>query len=315
MRQLYPAIEPYHKGQLKVSELHNLYYEQVGNPNGKPIVFLHGGPGARIESIHRQLFNPELWRIILFDQRGCGRSTPYAELRDNTTWDLVADMEKLREHLGIAQWVVFGGSWGSTLALAYSQTHPDRCRGLILRGIFMLRREELHWFYQQGCSFLFPDIWEQYLAPIPVSERHDLIQAYHRYLNSSDPEIRRVAAKAWSLWEAATCRLLPDPELIAHFTEDEFTAAFARIENHYFVHHGFFESDTQLLDNVGRIRHIPAVIVHGRYDVVCPFKSAWDLHQAWPESKLIAIPDAGHAVMETGIVNALLTATDEFALL
>lgn len=314
VRSLYPPISPYREGTLAVSDLHTLYFEESGNPAGQPVVFLHGGPGGGTIPLYRQYFDPQRWRIILFDQRGCGRSTPAAELEQNTTWDLVQDIERLRIHLGIEQWVVFGGSWGSTLALAYSQTHPDRCKGLILRGIFMLRQKELQWFYQSGTSYLFPDAWEDYLQPIPMAERQDLIAAYYRRLTSPDLKVRMTAARAWSVWEARTSRLLPDAVLAQKFGEDQFAAAFARIECHYFVNRGFFQSETQLLENVDRIRQIPAVIVHGRYDVVCPLVSAWELHQAWPEAELIIVPDAGHSMMEPGIQTALLDATDRFAL-
>uniref|UniRef100_B8HLL8 Proline iminopeptidase n=1 Tax=Cyanothece sp. (strain PCC 7425 / ATCC 29141) TaxID=395961 RepID=B8HLL8_CYAP4 len=313
MRDLYPPIQPYREGTLQVSSLHTLYYEEVGNPEAPAVVFLHGGPGGGCLPLYRQFFDPQRWRVVLFDQRGCGRSTPQAELRENTTWDLVADIETLRQHLGIDQWVVFGGSWGSTLALAYSQTHPDRCRGLILRGIFMLRQQELHWFYQSGCSFIFPDAWEEYLKPIPPEERQDLITAYYKRLTSSDFNLRLMAARAWSIWEARTSKLIPDPNLVTDFSQDQFADAFARIECHYFVNKGFFTSDRQLLDNVDRIRQIPAVIVQGRYDVVCPMTSAWDLHRAWPEAEFIVVPDAGHSALEPGIRTSLLAATDKFA--
>jgi proline iminopeptidase len=313
MSNLYPAIEPYDQGMLAVSDLHTLYYEQVGNPEGKPVVFLHGGPGGGCLANHRQYFDPQRWRVVLFDQRGCGRSRPFAELRDNTTWDLVADIEQLRQHLGIETWVVFGGSWGSTLALAYSQTHPQACQGLILRGIFMLRQQEIRWFYQEGASYLFPDAWQGYLEPIPVEERHDLVTAYYRQLTSPDPEVRRRAARAWSVWEAATSKLLIDPGLMAAFGEDQFADAFARIECHYFINKGFFDRDDQLLANISRIRQIPAVIVQGRYDAVCPMRSAWDLHQVWPEADLMVIPDAGHSMSEPGIQKALIEATNRFA--
>lgn len=312
MRSLYPAIEPYATGQLDVSDLHTLYFEQVGNPEGKPAVFLHGGPGGGIDPVYRQYFDPQKWRVILFDQRGCGKSKPHAELRENTTWDLVADIEKLRSHLGIETWTVFGGSWGSTLALAYAQTHPEACAGLILRGIFMLRPQELRWFYQEGASNIFPDAWESYLAPIPESERDDLMQAYYRRLTHEDVSVQQVAAKAWSIWEGSTSKLQVDQNLQKKFGEDQFAIAFARIECHYFVNGGFFERPDQLLANVDRIRNIPAVIVQGRYDVVCPMRSAWDLHRAWPEAQLIVIPDAGHSVTEPGILDALIAATDRF---
>jgi proline iminopeptidase len=312
-RALYPEIEPYDAGQLKVSELHTLYYEQSGNPNGKPVVFLHGGPGGGTNAKCRRFFDPAVYRIVLFDQRGCGRSTPHAELTDNTTWHLVADIERLREHLGIAQWQVFGGSWGSTLSLAYAQTHPDKVTELVLRGIFMLRRAELEWFYQRGCEALYPDAWEAYLAAIPEVERGDLMSAYHRRLTSADPQVRLNAARAWSVWEGATSFLYQDDAYIGSSGEDEFALAFARIECHYFVNGGFFEHDDQLLRNVDRIRRIPAVIVQGRYDVVCPMRSAWDLHRAWPEADLRIVQDAGHSAFEPGITHELIEATDRFA--
>ena len=313
LRTPYPAIEPYDSGLLKVSPLHTLYYEQCGNPRGKPVVFLHGGPGAGCNARSRQFFDPARYRIVLFDQRGCGRSTPHAELRENTTWDLVADIERLRGHLSIERWQVFGGSWGSTLALAYAQAHPHRVTELVLRGIFMLRRWELEWFYQAGCDALYPDAWESYLGAIPPAERGDLISAYHRRLTSDDPAVRLAAARAWSVWEGSTSFLYQDPSHIAGSGEDEFALAFARIECHYFVNAGFFREDGQLLADVGRIRHIPAVIVQGRYDVVCPARSAWDLHRAWPEAELQLVPDAGHSAFEPGNLHALIEATDRFA--
>jgi proline iminopeptidase len=312
-RALYPEIEPYEIGQLKVSELHTLYFEQSGNPNGKPVVFLHGGPGGGTNAKCRRFFDPAVYRIVLFDQRGCGKSTPHAELTDNTTWHLVADIERLREHLGIARWQVFGGSWGSTLALAYAQTHPDKVTELVLRGIFMLRRSELEWFYQKGCDALYSDAWETYLAAIPEVERGDLMSAYHRRLTSSDAKTRLDAARAWSVWEGATSFLYQDAGYISSSGEDEFALAFARIECHYFVNGGFFEHDDQLLRNVDRIRRIPSVIVQGRYDVVCPMRSAWDLHRAWPEADLRVVQDAGHSAFEPGIAHELIEATDKFA--
>jgi len=315
MRELYPATEPYNAGTLKVSELHTIYFEQVGNPTGKPVVFLHGGPGGGIDAIYYRYFDPTQWRVILFDQRGCGRSTPHAELQENTTWDLVSDIEQLRIHLGISQWVVFGGSWGSTLSLAYSQTHPEACLGLILRGIFLLRQKELRWFYQEGASYIFPDAWEEYLQPIPVKERGDLIAAYYQQLTSPDLTIRSQAARAWSIWEASTSKLFPDSALQQRFGETQFADAFARIECHYFVNRGFFATEDQLLCNCDRIRHLPTIIVQGRYDVVCPMISAWELHQVFPESELIIVPDAGHSMTEPGIRSALLDATDRFVTL
>jgi proline iminopeptidase len=313
MRDLYSPIEPYNTGYLQVSELHRIYFEESGNPDGKPVVFLHGGPGGGSIPLYRQYFDPTRWRIVLFDQRGCGRSTPHAELRENTTWHLVADIETLREHLGIDTWTVFGGSWGSTLSLAYAQTHPSRTQALILRGIFMLRRKELQWFYQEGTSYIFPDAWSDYLEPIPEAERGDLIAAYYQRLTHADPHIRTQAARAWSIWEGRTSKLFPDPNAANHFGDAKFAEAFARIECHYFVNQGFFDPEDQLLKNVDRIRHIPGVIVQGRYDVVCPMVTAWELHHAWPEAEFIVVPDAGHSMAEPGIRSALIEATDRFA--
>ena len=310
---LFPSIEPYRRGRLKVSALHTMYFEECGNPAGRPLVFLHGGPGGGCDAMQRRYFDPRKWRIVLFDQRGCGRSRPHAELRENTTWDLVADIEQLRAHLGIAQWLVFGGSWGSTLALAYAQRHPARVRALVLRGIFLLRAAEVAWFYQTGASQLFPDAWEGYLQAIPKREHGDLLGAYYKRLTSRDPQVRRKAARAWSVWEASTSKLVSDPALIKKFGGGRFAEAFARIEAHYFVNRGFFKRDDQLLRDVGRIRHIPGVIVQGRYDVVCPLRSAWDLHRAWPEAELVVVPDAGHSMSEAGIRAALITATDALA--
>ena len=312
LRSLCPEIEPFDSGFLPVSSLHTLYYEQSGNPNGKPVVFLHGGPGGGTNAKCRRFFDPAVYRIVLFDQRGCGKSTPHAELTDNTTWDLVADIERVREHLGIGRWQVFGGSWGSTLALAYAQTHPDKVSELVLRGIFMLRRWELEWFYQKGCDALYPDAWETYLDAIPEVERGDLMSAYHRRLTSVDAKTRTDAARVWSVWEGATSFLWQDKSHIESSAEDEFALAFARIECHYFVNGGFFEHDDQLLRNVERIRNIPAVIVQGRYDVVCPLRSAWDLHRAWPDADLHIVQDAGHSAFEPGIVHELVEATDRF---
>ena len=313
MTEPYPPIEPFRTHRIQVSPIHEIHVEECGNPRGKAIVFVHGGPGGGVEPWHRQFFNPEKYRIVLFDQRGCGRSTPHAELRENTTWHLVEDMEKIREMLGIHDWVVFGGSWGSTLALAYAMTHPWRVKGLILRGIFLLRPEEIRWFYQDGCSWLYPDAWEHYLEPIPATERDDLVTAYYQRLTHADVRIRTAAARAWSIWEGATSKLVPSEDLVKRFGEDKFAEAFARIECHYFVNNGFFETKNWLLENVGRIRNIPGVIIQGRYDVVCPIKSAWDLHRAWPESDLQIVPDAGHAASEPGILRRLVAATDRFA--
>ncbi len=314
MRDLYPSIEPHQKGMLQVSDLHQIYFEVSGNPQGKPVVILHGGPGGGSLPFYRQYFDPTQWRIVMFDQRGCGKSLPNAELRENTTWNLVEDIETLRSHLGIEQWVVFGGSWGSTLSLAYSQTHPQRCLGLFLRGIFLLRPKELLWFYQEGASYIFPDAWEEYLKPIPPEERADLLAAYYKRLTSSDLQTRLEAARAWSVWEASTSKLLQDPYLMTTFGQDQFADAFARIECHYFINGGFLQTEDQLLKQVDRIRHLPAVIVQGRYDIVCPMLSAWDLHKVWPESELIVVPDAGHSVTEPGIRSALIEAIDRFAM-
>ena len=311
-RTLYPEIEPYRTGKLKVSDIHEIYFEESGNPNGKPAVFVHGGPGGGTQPKYRRYFDPSVYRIILFDQRGCGQSTPHACLDENTTWDLVADMERIRTHLGIEKWLVFGGSWGSTLALAYSETHPDRTSELVLRGIFMIRKQEIDWFYQRGASAIFPDAWEHYLKPIPADEQGDLLHAFHRRLTSDDANVRQEAAKAWSIWEGSTSTLYFDPDLVSKMGGDDFALAFARIECHYFVNKGFFETEDQLLRNVPKIRNIPAVIVQGRYDVVCPMETAWALHRAWPEADFRVVADAGHAASEPGIVHELITATDRF---
>jgi proline iminopeptidase len=311
-RGLYPEIEPYDRGMLRVSPIHTVYYEQSGNPRGKPVIFVHGGPGGGTDPKQRRFFDPSVYRIVLFDQRGCGKSTPHASLEDNTTWALVSDMEKIREHLGIEKWQVFGGSWGSTLALTYAEKHPERVTEMILRGIFLLRKQEIDWFYQRGASALFPDAWEDYLAPIPEAERGDLLRADYKRLTSDDAAERSRAAKAWSVWEARTSFLHVNQELVAKNEQHDYALAFARIEAHYFVNRGFFEKETQLLDDVGRIRHIPAVIVQGRYDVVCPMESAWALHRAWPEADLRIVPDAGHAALEQGTLHELVTAADRF---
>ncbi|WP_055074214.1 prolyl aminopeptidase [Pseudanabaena sp. 'Roaring Creek'] len=310
MRELYPVIEPYRQGLLPVSDLHTIYFEESGNPHGKPVIILHGGPGGGSQPIYRQYFDPHRWRIVQFDQRGCGKSTPHAELDENTTWHLVEDIETLRKHLNIDRWVVSGGSWGSALTLAYSQIYPDRCLALILRGIFMLRSKELAWFYQEGAGYIFPEAWEQYVDLIPIEERHDMIAAYYRRLLSDDPQERSLAARTWSIWEASTSKLIADLQLIQRFGSDRFAEAFARLECHYFVNKGFFHSENQLLDNLDRIRHIPTTIVQGRYDMVCTMFTAWELHQAFPEADFIIVPDAGHAMTEVGIRSALIEAGD-----
>jgi len=312
LRELYPPTEPFNTFDLAVSDLHTIHIQEAGNPNGKPAVFLHGGPGGGTESFYCQFFDPERWRLVLIDQRGCGKSTPFAELRENTTWDLVDDIEKVRDHLGIEKWVVFGGSWGSTLSLAYVQSHPNRVKGLILRGIFLLRRKELQWFYQSGTSEIYPDAFEHYIKPIPENERHDLLSAFYKRLTSDDAKERLEAARAWAIWEGSTSKLYSDPSLIERFGEDEFAEAFARIECHYFINGGWFSPEDQLLQNIDIIREIPAVIVQGRYDVVCPVVSAWDLHKAWPEAEFCIIQDAGHSMTEPGIRSKLLDSTDTF---
>jgi proline iminopeptidase len=311
-RILYPEISPYRIGRLRVSPVHELHFEESGNPEGKPVVFLHGGPGGGTEAKQRRFFDPQAYRIVLFDQRGCGKSTPHASLEDNTTWHLVDDIEALRRHLGIERWQVFGGSWGSTLALAYAEAHAERVSELVLRGIFLLRKWEIDWFYQRGTSALFADAWEDYLAPIPEAERGDLLGAYHARLTSDDPAVRQEAARAWSVWEGRTSCLLPNAELIAKSAGDEFSLAFARIECHYFVHGGFLDGERALLANAGKIASIPGVIVQGRYDVVCPMQSAWELHRAWPGADLRIVADAGHSAFEPGITHELVEATDRF---
>ena len=311
-RTFYPEIEPYRTGRLRVSDLHEIYWEESGNPQGKPVVFLHGGPGGGTEPKQRRFFDPSAYRIVLFDQRGAGKSTPYASLVDNTTQHLVADIEQLRAHLGVERWQVFGGSWGSSLALAYAEAHPDRVTELVLRGIFLLRKVEIDWFYQRGTDALFPDAWEDYLAPIPVEERGDMIRAYYKRLTSEDAAVRIEAAKAWSIWEGRTSCLHANAALIARTSGDEFALAFARIECHYFVNNSFLKTDTQLLDEIGKIRHIPTVIVQGRYDVVCPMESAWALHRAFPEADLRITPDGGHSAFEPGNTHELISATDRF---
>lgn len=313
MRSLYPAIDPYREGTLQVDDLHTLYFEESGNPQGTPALFLHGGPGSGTDPSQRRFFDPEKYRIILVDQRGCGKSTPHAELQRNTTWDLISDIEKLRSLLHIERWVVFGGSWGSTLSLAYAIKHPQSVRGLILRGIFLGRKQDIHWFYQDGAHRLFPDSWERFLAPISQEERGNLVAAYYKRLTSSDPNVRKVAAHAWSAWEAETVKLKFDSDFFKHFTAPQRALSIACIECHYFLNHTFFPTDNWILENIDAIRAIPTVIVHGRYDIVCPFENAWDLHKKWPEADLKIIADAGHAATEPGTLDALLSATDAFA--
>jgi proline iminopeptidase len=306
---LYPSLEPYRSGTLDVGDGHSMYFEECGNPEGEPALLVHGGPGGGSNPTMRRFHDPNHYRIILFDQRGCGRSTPNASLDANTTWHLVADMERLREHLQIARWQLFGGSWGSTLALAYAETHPQRVESLILRGIFLVRRAELEWFYQEGCSWIYPDAFAPYQEVIPPAERGDMIAAYYRRLTDNDPRVRLAAAKAWSVWEASTLSLLQDVERIRNFGADAYALTFARIECHYFINGGFFASDDQLLADAGRLQGIPGTIVHGRYDVVTPVKNAWDLKRVWPTAELRIVADAGHAMSETGIAHELVSAT------
>ena len=311
--ELFPNIEPFNTFHLPVSDLHTIYVEESGNKNGKPVIFLHGGPGGGVDPKYRRYFNPDKWRIIMFDQRGCGKSTPFAELKENTTWDLVDDIEKIRNHLSIDNWIVFGGSWGSTLSLAYSQTYPNSCKGLILRGIFLVRKKEIDWFYQEGANNIFPDRWESFLAPIPIEKRDNLMQAYYEILTGDDHSKKIEAAKAWSTWEGSTVRLMQDENFISDFSDEKFAEAFARIECHYFMNNCWFNSNNHLIENVDKIRHIPGVIIHGRYDIICPVVQAWDLHQAWPEADLHIIPDAGHSIFEEGIKDKILEYTEKFS--
>lgn len=312
LRGLYPPVEPEQSGMLDVGEGHSIYWEICGNPEGKPAVFLHGGPGGGFGPQHRRLFDPDRYRVLLFDQRGCGRSRPHAELEANTTWHLVADIERLRALMGVERWLVFGGSWGSALALAYAETHPQHVSEIVLRGIFTLRRLELDWYYQSGASLLFPDKWERFVRPIPEAERGNLISAYRKRLTSTDREVRNAAALAWSRWEGETITLLPDPLIAAEMTDESYALAFARIENHYFVHAGWLE-EGQLIRDVGRLHAIPGVIVQGRYDTACPPVTAWDLHRAWPQAEFHMVEGAGHAYSEPGILHRLMEATDRFA--
>lgn len=314
---LYPPIEPYDSGTLIVGDGQRIAWEVSGNPEGKPVVFLHGGPGSGVSAWQRQFFDPEKYRIVLFDQRGCGKSTPHAsepvaDLRFNTTAHLIADIELLRRNFGIAKWMVFGGSWGSALALAYAQAHPDAVSELILRGVFTLQRVELEWFCDGGAAVLFPDLWEQFIAPIPVLERSRMTEAYHRRLSDPDPAVHVPAAVAWAKWEASIVTLRPDPDVVAAMTEPAVAVALARIENHFFLHRGWL-NEGQLIADVQTIRHIPAVIVQGRYDAVTPMMTAWDLHRAWPEAEFVVVDDAGHAATEPGIQQALRDAADLFA--
>ena len=311
-KKLYPPIKPYNEFYLNVSDLHTIFVEESGNPNGKPVIFLHGGPGGGIESIYRQYFNPENWRIIIFDQRGCGKSIPHAELEENNTWNLVNDIELIRNYLNIDSWVVFGGSWGSTLALTYAIINPNKCKALILRGIFLLRDKEIKWFYQEGCSYIYPDVWENYINIIPKDERSNLIKAYYKRLTGIDDKSRIIASKAWSTWEACTSKLIYNKKSLHQFDNEKVAEAFAKIECHYFINKGFFKYDGWILDNISAIKNIPNVIVQGRHDAVCPMISAWDLHKVWKKSKLVIIEDAGHSMLEIGVQNKLIEYTDTF---
>jgi proline iminopeptidase len=308
---LFPDVEPLRTFRLRVSDLHELYVEEAGNPSGRPVIFFHGGPGAGVAPFHRRFFDPAFWRIILFDQRGSGKSTPLGELRENTTWDLVADTERIREHLGIEKWLVFGGSWGSTLGLAYAEKHPERVTGLILRGIFLGRKWESEWCFGDGLRRIWPDAWDAFVAPLSLRERGSIMAAYHRRLTSEDPDVRAAAALSWNAFEGRASRLVPD-DRAPDPEELPSEIALARIEVHYFVNDSFLETDDQLLRDAGRLRGIPGVIVQGRYDLVCPMQAAWDLATVWPDGRLVVVPTAGHAADEPGIASALVEATEEF---
>ncbi len=312
MTNLYPEIEPYAVHRVSVTHPHELYVEEVGNPEGIPIVFLHGGPGAGCETVHRQLFDPAVYRIVLFDQRGCGRSLPHAELTHNSTWDLVNDMEVIRQQLKIEVWALCGGSWGSTLALAYAETHPQRVTGLVLRGVFLARSEDIQWFYQQGASRIFPDYWQDFIAPVAATDRDNMLDAYYRLLTSGDEQVQMRAARAWSVWEGRTASLVENQQVIDHFSDPYAALSIARIECHYFIHHSFLQPD-QLIRDIGRIQHIPGYIVHGRYDVICPFDQAWELHKVWPSADLRIMPKSGHSVFEAETTAAVISALSELA--
>lgn len=312
LRTYYPEIEPYASGHLDTGDGHAIYWERVGTPGAKPAVFLHGGPGGGLSPNQRRVFDPSRYDVLLFDQRGCGKSRPFASLDNNTTWDLVADIERLREMIGVERWLVFGGSWGSTLGLAYAETHPERVTEIVLRGIFTLRRWELEWYYQHGASLLFPDKWERFVAPIPAAERGDLMAAYRARLTGSDRATQLAAAREWARWEGETITLLPDPDVSSAFYGEDYALAFARIENHFFVHSGWMD-EGQLIRDAGKLRAIPAVIVQGRYDIACPPQTAWDLHRAWPEARFHMVEGAGHALSQPGILHHLIEATDHFA--
>jgi proline iminopeptidase len=309
---VFPEIEPYQSGFLRVSDLHSLYYEEVGNPQGQPVVYLHGGPGAGINPLARRFYDPDFYRIILFDQRGAGQSTPHAELRENTTWDLVADVERVREMLGIERWLVFGGSWGSSLSLAYAIRHPERVVGLVMRGIFLCRPSELDWLYKEGASHVFPEGWDQFIAPIPLAERGDLLRAYYQRLIDPDPAVQQAAAWPWNRWETQCSRHFPDLAALEKDDRPLATLAMSRIETHYFVNHCFFPDENYLLEKAPAINHIPTIIVQGRYDMVCPIRSAWDLKKVMPAADLRLVADGGHSVREAGVAARLVQATEDF---
>lgn len=311
MPPLFPALEPYRTFRLPVSDVHTLHVEEAGNPDGPAAVFFHGGPGAGVSPVHRRFFDPGFWRVVLFDQRGSGESTPLGELKDNTTWDLVADAERIRMHLGIPKWLVFGGSWGSTLGLAYAETHPERVTGLVLRGIFLGRKLEIDWTYLDGMRRMEPEGWEEFIRPLTPRERGAVVRAYYRRLTSDDAATRREAALAWNRFEGRASYLIPVEEPVPEENIPK-EIALARIEAHYFAHGCFLKSDDQLLRDAERLRRLPGVIVQGKYDLVCPLQSAWDLHVAWPEAKYVVVPDAGHSADEPGIASALVEATEEF---
>jgi proline iminopeptidase len=311
-RGLYPKVRTHTTGTLAVSAVHSLYYECSGNRAGQPVVFLHGGPGGGSHSNQRRYFDEQAYHIVLFDQRGCGRSTPRGAIEENTTWHMVGDIEALRSHLGVERWIVAGGSWGSALALAYAERHPQRVTGLILWGIFLLRPAEIGWFYQAGASFVFPEAWRQFVAPIPPEERGDLVEAFHARLGSDHHPEQAAAARAWSSWEGHASTFYPDAERANRFGAENFAVPFARVECHYVYHNGFFRYPDELLDGVERIRHLPASIVHGRYDMVCPLATAWELHERWPEAEFEIVPNGGHSALEVPIVDALVRATDRF---
>ena len=312
LQKLYPEIEPYHEFQLKVSDIHTLWIEECGTPHGIPVVFLHGGPGAACEAFQRRFFDPEKYRIILFDQRGCGRSTPHAELTENTTQHLVADIESIREYLKIEKWLVFGGSWGSTLAIAYAEAHKKCVTGLVLRGVFLCRQRDIQWFYQDGASYIYPDLWQDYIKVIAKDERDDLVAAYYKRLTSEDKDVQLEAAHAWSIWEGSTSNLIAKSSVLHHFADEHIALSLACIECHYFVNNSFMRNN-QLLIEAYKLRDIPGVIVHGRYDVVCPIEQAFALHQVWPKAEFIITPNSGHSATEEENVNSLIRATQKFS--